>query len=147
MLKSPYISMSSFWFDANVDKNGNFTWVAGNPLAGSPGYPSVCSVAIFTKPFGGTCVHVAHATGFVKIGATHLPEFWVKHDYADFFGNPPVMHVVNHHGPKAYPEDTTVPLAPGVYDTQKFLTLLGVLAPGQQPPPGVYFHEIISHDS
>jgi hypothetical protein len=105
----------------------------------TPGAKKLCSPAIFSQPFTGTCRETERDTGVIKQGVTGLPDFWITDETATFYSQPPVT-VHDPLGASAYPLDTAIPAVPGPYDSAHYLKLLGF----NSVPPGVLVQLVVS---
>jgi hypothetical protein len=112
------------------------------------GSTPLCDPSIFTAPFEGTCLETEHGTAVLKgpPSATGLRDIFITNEYANFYGNPPLLNMHDPAGAANYPLDIAVPAVAGTYDTERYLTLLGLLQPGQAPPAGVFNLLIVRHE-
>ena len=94
----------------------------------SAGAPAVCGPTIVTKPFDGTCRGSDHGALRIKKGVTGLPDIWVVAETTTFYGSRTISGIANPFGTNI---DSGIPLVPGVYDTARYLHLVG-----QSPTPG-----------
>jgi hypothetical protein len=125
------------------DATGNFAfedvlWIAGNTAGATR---PLCSTDVFAQPFTGLCLITARGTGSIVPGYTGLPDFVIGPATFVFHSHPSVP-VSNPFGPSV---DTGYPAVAGIYDARAYLTLLGAIAPGETPPPGLSLLMIITH--
>lgn len=100
------------------------------------GAPLVCGPTVVTRPFNGTCRGSDHGTLRIKKGVTGLPEFWVVAETTTFYGRRTRSGIANPFGTNI---DTGIPIAPGVYDTTRYLGLVG-----QGPTAGVSIQILVT---
>lgn len=102
----------------------------------SAGAPAVCGPTIVTKPFNGVCRGSDHGALRIKKGVTGLPDIWVVAETTTFYGNRTISGIASPFGTNI---DSGIPLAPGVYDTARYLHLVG-----QGPTPGIAIQILVT---
>lgn len=120
--------------------NGYFTAYASNP-----GAPYLCSNAIFSTVFNGTCSETERGSMDVMPGALGLPDFFITQEWASYSTTPPTTNVYDPAGVSNYPLDTLFPVVSGTYDTRFILEHLGLIPPGGTIPAGISMNMTVQH--
>ena len=100
------------------------------------GAPAICGPTIVSRPFNGTCRGSDHGTLQIKKGVTGLPDLWIVGETTTFFGSRTLSGIASPFGTNV---DTGIPMVPGVYDSARYLGLVG-----QGPTAGVAIEILVT---
>ena len=110
------------------------------------GLPPLCGPNVFVESYNGTCFETERGTAAImQSEVTDLSDFFITSEFANYYGDPPMLNVHDPAGESSYPLDTANPAVPGTYNTAGYLRLIGLIGPNDTPPPGVSFSLVVTH--